>query len=80
MSSAMGMDKASFWRNFAINMELNEEWIDINQEIWVCRTFNQFHFGAVPMYSKKDWCSPLVNGGGLRTVSRLNNGPFAGEL
>lgn len=27
----------NFWRNFAINMELNEEWKVINKEIWVCR-------------------------------------------
>lgn len=32
----MKMAPVNFWRNFAINMELNEEWVLIDKEIWVC--------------------------------------------
>lgn len=30
------MKQMTFWRNLAINKELNEEWKVINREIWVC--------------------------------------------
>lgn len=32
--------KSNFYRNYGINKELNDEWDELNDEIWVC--FNSF--------------------------------------
>lgn len=34
-----GKSKELFWRNVALNCELNKDWISIDKEIWVCNIF-----------------------------------------